>query len=54
MSDMGFTAHQHKKAISRRIRYIKYYVQYALSPKVCTAIEMRLVGWLVVLGLTAV
>ena len=23
VSDMGFTAHQHKKAISRRIRYIK-------------------------------
>ena len=26
MSDMGFTAHQHKKAISRRIRY-EIYVQ---------------------------
>ena len=29
---MGFTAHQHKKAISRRIRY-KIYVQYAESSK---------------------
>ena len=32
MSDMGFTVHQHKKAILRRIRY-KIYVQYAESSK---------------------